>query len=324
MNIGFIMDRWEEIDAKGDTTLRIIHEAVLRGHNVGVLYPDDLMVKNGEPHGFFKILRNGEKKDAVALHRSAVFEKKIMPVSDFDAIFLRKDPPLNYLMLNFLDAVKDDVFMINSIEGLRKANNKLYLATSEEFSHLIPETHISNDVEYLLSIVRENEDKKLILKPVAGCGGCGVILLEKGIKRSARSLLEYYTENGKNYVILQEYVEGADEGDVRVLILDGEPIGAMRRVPAEGEIRSNIHAGGRAVEHALTEREKEICRQIAPKLLSDGLYLVGIDLICGKLIEINVVSPGGIADIEQLTGVKLQEKVIDFVERMVNEGRRDN
>jgi glutathione synthase len=133
-------------------------------------------------------------------------------------------------------------------------------------------------------------------------------------------LLDFYIgdENTSNYVILQEYVEGAEDGDVRILMLNGEPIGAMRRVPSKGDVRSNVHAGGSAVRHALSREEKELCRHIGPKLVRDGLYFAGLDVINNKLIEVNVLSPGGIARINRLNRVKLQKKVIDFVENVVH------
>ena len=125
------------------------------------------------------------------------------------------------------------------------------------------------------------------------------------------------TERG-NYVILQEYVEGAELGDIRILMLNGKPIGAMRRIPPADDVRSNVHAGGSVVKHQLTEQEKRLCAHIGPKLVRDGLFFAGIDVINGKLIEVNVMSPGGIARINRLNSVRLQEKVIDFIEHMVS------
>ena len=137
--------------------------------------------------------------------------------------------------------------------------------------------------------------------------------------QSARSLLDFYVgdhEHG-NYVILQEYVAGAELGDIRILMLNGKPIGAMRRIPPADDVRSNVHAGGTVVKHQLTDQEKRLCAHIGPRLARDGLFFAGIDVINGKLIEVNVMSPGGIARINRLNGVRLQEKVIDFIEYMV-------
>jgi glutathione synthase len=144
--------------------------------------------------------------------------------------------------------------------------------------------------------------------------------VEKSASQSFKSLLDFYIENGKesNYVILQEYIEGADQGDVRILVLNGEPIGAMRRIPANNDMRSNVHAGGSVVKHILTHDEKVLCKQMAPKLVRDGLFFVGLDVINGKLIEVNVLSPGGIARINKLNRVHLQVQVVDFIESVVN------
>ncbi len=119
-------------------------------------------------------------------------------------------------------------------------------------------------------------------------------------------------------MILQEYVEGANEGDVRILMLNGEPIGAMKRVPSGKDVRSNIHAGGQEVKHQLTKEEKALCKALGPQLVRDGLYLVGLDVINGKLIEVNVLSPGGITRINKLNRVKLQKNVLDFIENVVS------
>lgn len=167
----------------------------------------------------------------------------------------------------------------------------------------------------------ESESEKMILKPLDGFGGQGVIVMEKSARHNVKSLLDFYINsqgsNG-NYVILQDYVDGAEDGDVRILMLNGTPIGAMRRKPASGETRSNIHAGGVAVKHTLTAQEKKLCRFVGPKLVRDGLFFAGIDVINGKLIEVNVLSPGGIMRINSLNRVKLQKKVIDFIENVVN------
>jgi glutathione synthase len=158
------------------------------------------------------------------------------------------------------------------------------------------------------------------MKPLNGFGGQGVIVIEKSARQNFKSLLDFYIGSGdaSNYVILQEYVTGAENGDVRILMLNGEPIGAMRRVPAGDDVRSNIHAGGKEVKHVLTKEEKALCHAIGPQLVRDGLYFAGLDVINGKLIEVNVLSPGGITRINRLNRVKLQSKVLDFIENVVS------
>ena len=256
-----------------------------------------------------------------AFYRHAAFKRSKLPLGGFDSIIMRANPPVDNIALNFLDSVRLDTFIMNDLDGLRVANNKLYTACfSGPAADYIPVTHVSKNKEYLAKVLEETESDKMILKPLNAYGGQGVILIEKTARQSFRSLLDFYIgdENTSNYVILQEYVEGAEDGDVRILMLNGEPIGAMRRVPSKGDVRSNVHAGGSAVRHALSREEKELCRHIGPKLVRDGLYFAGLDVINNKLIEVNVLSPGGIARINRLNRVKLQKKVIDFVENVVH------
>lgn len=248
----------------------------------------------------------------------------MLPLAGFDAIFFRANPPLDPIMLNFLDSVKDDVFIVNSLQGMREANNKLYTAAfSDAHSNIIPATHVSKNKEYLIQQIKESNSDKMIIKPLNGFGGSGVILIEKSAMGNINSLLDFYINTsgneGSNYVILQDYIEGAEQGDVRILILNGEPVGAMKRVPGSDDHRSNVSAGGTVQKHTLTKVEKALCKQIGPKLVNDGLYFVGIDVIGGKLVEVNVMSPGGITYINKVfkSKIKIEEKVIDFLESKV-------
>ncbi|PLW99031.1 MAG: glutathione synthase [Marinilabiliales bacterium] len=324
MNICFIMYPWETLDPVNDSTIRIIHEAVSRGHTVGITYPHKLTIRNSVSYGFVKIFRSKAKisKSIPTFYKLAVFKEKMLPMAGFDVIFLRSDPPIDNIMLNFLDSVKKDCFIVNDIDGLRKASNKLYTAAFyDPENKIIPATHVTKNKDYLKRIIRESKKDKMILKPLNGYGGSGVIVIEKTAIQNVNSLLDYYIDgkDGSNYVILQEYVEGAELGDIRVIMLNGEAIGAMRRIPSADDNRANIHAGGTVVKHVLTKQEKEICKEIAPKLVADGLYFAGIDIINGKLIEVNVTSPGGISRINRLNRTKLQTKVLDFVENVIRE-----
>ena len=253
---------------------------------------------------------------------------EMLPLAGFDVIFFRANPPLDPIMLNFLDSVKDDVFIINSLEGMREANNKLYTAAfGDAHNNIIPKTHVSKNKEYLIEMINESSADKMILKPLNGFGGSGVILIEKSAMSNINSLLDFYITNSdgsSNYVILQDYIEGADKGDVRILLLNGEPVGAMRRVPGSGDHRSNVSAGGSVQKHALTKEERALCKQIGPKLVADGLYFVGIDVIGGKLVEVNVMSPGGITYINKVYKPKhkVEEKVLDFIESKVQDELR--
>lgn len=243
-----------------------------------------------------------------------------MPLSGFDVIFVRTNPPLDSVTLNFLDSVRHDTFIINDIDGLRKANNKLYPAAFEDpDNEIIPKTYVSKNKEFLKKVIRENDKERMILKPFDGFGGSGVIVLEKEATQNINSILAFYITsraNG-NYVILQDSVDGAQTGDVRILMLNGEPVGAYRMISSPDDVRSNIKAGASAVTSA-HKRGKGNLQKNRPKAVSDGLYFVGIDVINGKLIEINVCSPGGMTRINKFNRTRLQEKVIAFVENVVH------
>lgn len=326
MNVSFIIENWENVNYETNSNLRLIHESCLRGHKTAILYAKNLTIRNNVVYGFFNVIQPFDKvpESLPKFHKKAVLVRKMLPLHGFDVIFVRDKPPINNLMLNFLDSVKDDTLILNDIDGMRKANNKTYTtAFHDPDNSFLPVTHVSKNKEYLIKIIRESPAERMILKPLHGHGGNGVIVLEKSAMRNIHSLLEFYTQGSdRDYVIVQEYIEGADYGDVRVVMLNGKPIGAYRRVPSDEDYRANIHAGGKAVKHELTPREKEICKLIAPRLVADGLYLAGVDLINEKLIEINVLNPGGIGNINRLYKVKLQALVFDFVEETISERDR--
>lgn len=325
MKICFIMYPWVEVDPVKDSTLILIQECVLRGHTVAMSTPSDLAIRDSLTMAHC-LLFGKEQSDTSTpekLYHSANLSEEILPLKDFDVIFMRANPPMDPLALNFLDSIKDDVFLINSISGLREANNKIYTASySDPKKELIPDTYVSKNIKYLKQIIKEHKGDKLILKPLNGYGGKGVIVLEKSAMQNISSLLDFYIsgQEGKqsNYVILQDYVEGAEHGDVRVLMLHDEPIGAIRRVPAKDDARSNLSAGGHVAKHILTDDEKILCKKIGEKLVSDGIYFSGLDLIGGKLIEVNVLSPGGIGDINEMYNLKIQVNIIDYLEKQVS------
>ena len=303
----------------------MIKECVKRGHGVAMCTPANLTIRNSVTNAFCTVVGRMEKTPTSlkSFYKKAELREEMLPLAGFDAIFMRANPPLDPIMLNFLDSVKNDVFIMNSLEGMREANNKLYTAAfGDAHSNIIPVTHVSKNKKYLIKQIKESEAEKMILKPLNGFGGSGVILIEKSAMGSINSLLDFYITNAdgsSNYVILQEYIEGADKGDVRILLLNGEPIGAMKRVPGNDDHRSNVTAGGSVQKHTMTQTEKDLCKQIGPKLVKDGLYFVGIDVIGGKLVEVNVMSPGGITYINKVykPKVKVEEKVIDFLESKV-------
>jgi len=316
---------WENIDPDNDTSLALIKECSKRGHGVALCTPANLTIRNSVTNAFCTVVGRMDKvpNSLKSFYKKAEIREEMLPLAGFDAIFFRANPPLDPIMLNFLDSVKDDVFIINSIEGMREANNKLYTAAfGDAHSNIIPNTHVSKNKRYLVKQIKESKADKMILKPLNGFGGSGVILIEKSAMSNINSLMDFYITNSdgtSNYVILQDYIEGADQGDVRILLLNGEPVGAMKRVPGSDDHRSNVSAGGSVQKHNLTKAEIALCKQIGPKLVKDGLYFVGIDVIGGKLVEVNVMSPGGITYMNKVykSKVKVEEKVIDFLESKV-------
>ena len=316
---------WERVNPKQDSSLRIIHECVSRGHEVAITTPKNLAIRDSVTYAHCNTIVAGKKvtTSVPSFYKNVNFEKQMRPLVEFDVIFMRANPPLDPMVLNFLDSIKDEVFIINTVQGLREASNKIYTAAYHDPNNeLIPATHVSKDIDYLTEVIKESTKDKMIMKPLDGYGGSGVIVVEKSAMANIKSLLEFYIERGEkqsNYVILQDYVEGAEDGDVRVLMLNGKPIGALRRRPAQGDARSNISAGGKVEKYTLTKQDKVLCAKIGEKLVRDGIFYAGLDLIGGKLIEVNVLSPGTITDINKLNNTKLQSKIVDYLEEVVAE-----
>jgi len=222
--------------------------------------------------------------------------------------------------------VSDRVFMINSTVGQILGNSKLYTLN---FPDIIPETHVSRDPKRLRKII-DDFGGDMVVKPLQRFGGEGVIKVSNRDAENLNSLINYYVRGYEDYpareaIMVQEFLDGVREnGDIRILLLNGEILGAMRRRPRKGDFRTNIHADARAFKHEVTEREKEICRFIKDRLIKDGLYFVGIDVIGDKLVEINCVSPGGIPRINRLNREKLEVRVIDFIEQKVSRMKAKN
>jgi glutathione synthase len=329
MQIAFLMDRLDSIDPLTETTSHLMYECNQRGHTVFYLEPHDVYIRKNEvvarmrnitvPRNlsmkrYWRSLINCLKKDEL------IFES----ITDLEALFLRKNPPLIYQTMEFLAPVNDRVFMINSTSGQVLANSKLYTLN---FPEIIPETHISRDPMRLKKII-DDFGGSMVVKPLQRYGGEGVIKVSVRDRENLNSLINYYVQAFRNYpnrepIMVQEYLDGVQEaGDVRILLLNGEILGAMSRKPKEGDFRTNIHAGAKAHKHEVTQAEKRICETIKDRLVQDGLYFVGIDIIADRLVEINCLSPGGIPRINRLENAKLEARVIDFIEQKVVERYR--
>ncbi len=326
MQIAFLMDRLDSIEPLNETTSHLMYECNQRGHTVFFLEPHDVYIRKNEVVArmrnitvppnlsmkkYWRSLLKCLKKDEL------IFEN----ITDLDALFLRKNPPLIYQTMEFLSPVNDRVFMINSTSGQVLANSKLYALN---FPEIIPETHISRDPGRLKKII-DDFGGSMVVKPLQRYGGEGVIKVSVRDKENLNSLINYYVQAFRQYpnrepIMVQEYLDGVqDAGDVRILLLNGEILGAMRRKPKDGDFRTNIHAGARAYKHVVTPTEKRICETIRHRLVQDGLYFVGIDIIADRLVEINCLSPGGIPRINLLQNARLEARVIDFIEQKVAE-----
>jgi glutathione synthase len=331
MEIAFLMDSLESIDPLMETTSHLMYECNQRGHTVYFFEPHDIYIRRGE---IVARMRNVTVLPDLSMKkywRSAINclkreELIFEAVTDLDALFLRKNPPLNYQAIEFLAIENDRVFMINSTAGQILGNSKLYTLN---FPDIIPETHVSRDPKRLRKII-DDFGGDMVVKPLQRFGGEGVIKVSNRDVENLNSLINYYVRGYEDYpareaIMVQEFLDGVREnGDIRILLLNGEILGAMRRRPRKGDFRTNIHAGARAFKHEVTEREKELCRLIKDRLIKDGLYFVGIDVIGGKLVEINCVSPGGIPRINQLNREKLEVRVIDFIEQKVSRMKAKN
>lgn len=324
MNIGFMIADWDEMDPTKNSTILIIRECIKRGHKVSILSPRNLTVRNNVAYGYVKRIEPMEKvpDNIVHFYKKVKFKQALSPLHGLDSLMIRRDPPIDPITFNFLDSIKDECVILNDIDGVRKANNKLYTTTfNDPNNSFLPITYVSKNKEFIRQIIDEMPGDKVILKPLVGSGGHGVIVLEKNAQSNINSILDFYIhgQGDDNYIIIQEYIEGAEQGDVRVLMLNGKFLGAYNRRPPEGDVRANIQVGGTAHKYKMTESQMAVCRKIGPRLASDGLYFVGVDMIGDKILEVNVLNPGGISNINKLDKKKLQVPVVDFIEEKVHE-----
>jgi len=309
LKIGVIMDPIGKIDIEKDTTFVLMLEAERRGHAIYTMGLDDLSIRGATPEGRFRRV-----SVARATPHYRFRDEGSGPLSDFDVILMRKDPPfdMKFFFATHLLSLVDErkCLVVNHPLGLREANEKLYALN---FPEIIPKTHVASDIGQLRRFMEEMGGE-MVIKPLDGCGGSGVFYLHHK-DRNLPSLLETATANGSKAIMAQRYIAEVRKGDKRIMVLDGEPLGALLRVPREDENRSNLHVGGKAVKTDLTARDREICRILAPNLNKLGLYFVGLDVIGNYLTEVNVTSPTGVQEINALNKVRLESRIIDFIEK---------
>jgi glutathione synthase len=311
LKIAVVMDPVDKIHIDKDTTFVLMLEAQQRGHEIYFLELDDLYIRGGSVHGQYRRL---QLRRATPHYGLGDFATGAM--EDFDSVWMRKDPPFDLKfffathLLSLIDPRK--CFVMNHPKGLREANEKLYAL---RFPEQIPQTLVSSSMGRLKAFMAELGGE-MIIKPLDGCGGSGVFYLNDQ-DRNTNSILEAATDNGRRLVMGQRYLPEIRQGDKRIIVLNGEPLGAVLRVPLEFETRGNIHVGGTCVKTEVTERDREICAALAPLLRADGLYFAGLDVIGNFLTEVNVTSPTGIQEINALDHARLESKVVDFVEQQV-------
>jgi glutathione synthase len=305
----YVMDPLARVLIDKDTTFAFMLEGQQRGHAQFTCGLEDLSVERAGPRAR---TRRSEVRRAEVHY--TLHEERNVPLAWFDVVFMRKDPPfdLAYFFATHVLGLVDPrtTFVVNDPRGLREANEKLYAL---HFPDVVPESLVTADPAQLKAFM-DTLGGEMIVKPLDGCGGAGVFHLHRG-DRNLNAILEMSTLNATRLVMAQRYLPGVrTEGDKRVIVLAGEPLGAIRRVPREDEHRGNIHVGGQVERAPLDARDREICRRLAPRLAADGLYFVGLDVIDGLVTEVNVTSPTGVQEIDRLDGVALEARVIDFVE----------
>jgi len=325
MKIAFLRDLMKDIDPNTETTLLLMYECYRRGHQVFFLEFHDLYVRDSRVMGRMHEIVSTPGLDILSYWQSSIDcvenDKLVFEdVSELDVLFLRAPPPLHHEVMELLSSVEDQVFMVNSLRGQLLGSSKLYTLN---FPDVIPRSHVSRDPVRLRKVI-DDFGGTMVMKPLRSFGGRGVIKVSSKDPENLNSLINFYLRSDKPYprrepIMVQEYLEAVHtEGDVRIMMLNGKYLGSLRRMPHGADFRANISVGGSAMAHQMSPMEENICSLIGDRLVKDGLYFVGIDVIGGKLIEINCVSPGGLPRINKLNGLRLEIPVIDFIEEQVS------
>ncbi|NDW53108.1 glutathione synthase [Aliiroseovarius sp. PrR006] len=307
LKVAIQMDPIDHVDINADSSFRIAEEAQARGHSLFYYTPDQLSYREGRviARGWPLTVRREQG------NHFTLGALQDMDLADMDVVWLRQDPPfdMGYITTtHILDMIHPDTLVVNDPFWVRNYPEKLLVL---EFPDLTPPTMIARDFETLKSFKHNHGD--IILKPLYGNGGAGVFRLDE-YDRNLASLHELFAGINREPLIAQKFLPDVSNGDKRVILVDGEPVGAINRVPAAGETRSNMHVGGRPEKIGLTERDLEICAAIGPLLREKGQIFVGIDVIGDYLTEINVTSPTGIQELERFDGTNVAEKIWQAIE----------
>jgi len=301
------MDPIEKIDIDADSTFVLALEAQRRGHGLYHYLPRDLSYDHGRVKARARPLEVRRERGNHATLGAA----EMLDLRALDIVLMRQDPPFNLDYIgatHLLERVHPDTLVVNDPISVRNAPEKLFVT---HFPDLMPPTLITHDPELIKEFRAEHQD--IIVKPIYGNGGAGVFHIRPE-DDNLSSLLELLGQFVQEPLIAQRYLPEIREGDKRIILVEGEPVGAVNRVPPAGEARANLHVGGRAEKATLTRREQEICEALGPVLREQGLVFVGIDVIGHWLTEINVTSPTGLQEIDRFDEVSLEARIWDAIE----------
>lgn len=307
LKIAVQMDHVSTVNIAGDTSFALSLEAQRRGHKLYHYTPDRLTLRDGE---VFARVEEMALRDEKGNHFT-LSETVRTNLAEMDVILLRQDPPfdMNYITTtHILERIHPKTLVVNDPAWVRNSPEKIFVT---EFPDLMPETLITKDPAEVAAFRKEFGD--IIVKPLYGNGGAGIFHIKED-DRNLASLLETFGLLFREPFIVQRYLKDVRKGDKRIILIDGEPVGAINRVPAEHDSRSNMHVGGRAEATELTAREREICDRIGPSLKERGFILVGIDVIGDYMTEINVTSPTGIREVKRFGGADIAALFWDCVE----------
>jgi glutathione synthase len=308
LRIAVQMDPITTINPLADSTFALMLSATERGHELAYYVPPTLSLRDNR---LSAAVAPVEVFDRPKGEHFRLGEAARTDLSDFDVVLMRQDPPfdMNYVTItHMLERIHPGTYVTNAPASVRDAPEKI-LVTS--FPELMPPTLVTRDRDEIRAFRREQGN--IILKPLYGNGGAGVFLLQEG-DQNLNSLIELFELNYREPFMVQRYLPEVRKGDKRIIIVDGEPVAGLNRIPSEGEARSNMHVGGRPEISELTDREREICAVIGPTLKQMDLIFVGIDVIGGYLTEINVTSPTGIREIRRFGGPDIAPMIWDAIE----------
>jgi glutathione synthase len=314
MRVVFIMDPVSTVQVDADTSFAIMLEAERRGHIVEHCLATDVRLDEGRV--FATVRRASMKRDPVTPISLGAPES--VDLADVDAVFIRKDPPFDssyHWLTLLLEHLRGKTLVINDPQGLRNANEKLFAC---RFTDVTPRTLVASDKQQIFAFL-DAVGGEGVIKPIDGHGGDGVFKLRRDDK-NVNAIIESVTRTGTRVAMVQEFLPDVVRGDKRILLMDGEPIGAILRVPRADDLRSNIHVGGSVVNTTLDADDLRIIDAVRDSLQREGLVFVGLDVIGGRLTEVNVTSPTGIQQMSRLTGEVVEARVVEWIERKVAAG----